>query len=144
MSETAANLYIPDYRAWSDFYEKRVKRDHKVGFGFQPESEALREHHQQELLVKPERINVCQQKITEPKIVSVVSPTEQTVQQAESVMKKAGIKVKTKPPCKKRAKKNSSRSKRKRSEEAKSKNNRRQKRSAFSYSTLGDIFSKRK
>ena len=136
MSEKASNLYVPDYRAWENFYEQKAKRDQKVGFGFETESEALKQQ-QQEVVVNTER--ACDLKQTEPKIISVVSPTEQTVLQAANVMKKAGAKAKTKCSGKKKAK--GTRSKKVKSQRKKKGQG---KKSAFSYRTLGDIFSKRK
>ena len=61
MSEKASNLYVPNYRAWESFYEKRAKRDQKVGFGFETESEALKHQQQQEVVVHPERVKACDQ-----------------------------------------------------------------------------------
>lgn len=138
MNEKAANLYIPDFRAWESFYEKRAKRDQRVGIGFESESEPLNRQQQELLVVNSGRVNVCDQKLTEPKIVSVVSPTEQTVQQAANVMKKEGIKVKTKKCSGKKGYTG------KRSKKAKSQKKSRGKKSTFSYRTLSDIFSKRR
>lgn len=138
MSEKASNLYVPDYRAWESFYEKRAKRDQKVGFGFETESEALKHQQQQEVVVHPERVKACDQGQTEPKIINIVSPTEQTVQQAASVMKKAGVKGKPRRCAKKK------KSKGNRAKKANNQNKHRGKKSSFSYRTLGDIFSKRK
>lgn len=136
-NEKASNLYIPDYRAWEYFYEKRAKKDQSVGFGFETEREALK-HQQQDVVLSAERAKVCDQGKTEPKIISVVSPVEQTVQQAESVMKKSRSNVKTKCSSKKKSK--AGRSKKVK----KQKKGRGKKASSFSYRTLGDIFSKRK
>ena len=106
MSEKASHLYVPDYQAWENFYTKRASDQHqKVGFGFETEKEALK-HQQEEGVVSAERVKICDQGKAEPKIISVFSPTEQTLQQAESAMKKAGAKVKSKrsssSSCKKR------------------------------------------
>ncbi|MEW8547245.1 MAG: hypothetical protein AB2693_27360 [Candidatus Thiodiazotropha sp.] len=140
MNEKADNLYIPDYRAWESFYEKRAKRDQRVGL--QTESETL--NQQQQIIVNPERAQVCEQSQPGPKIVSVVSPTEQTVQQAANVMKKASKKGKSKRSSKKGSKGRGSCSKGRRSKNGERRLNNRGKRSSFSYRTLGDIFSKRK
>ena len=142
MNEKADNLYIPDYRAWESFYEKRAKRDQKTGVGLQTESETL--NQQQQIIVNPERAKVCEQSQTGPKIVSVVSPTEQTVQQAANVMKKASKKGKTKRSSKKGSKGRSSFTKGRRSKNGERRQKSRGKRSSFSYRTLSDIFSKRK
>ncbi|MEW8544957.1 MAG: hypothetical protein AB2693_15635 [Candidatus Thiodiazotropha sp.] len=135
MNEKASNLYIPDYRAWENFYEKRAKKEQTVGFGFETESEALKQQ-QQEIFVNTERIKVCEQKQTEPKIINVVSPTEQTVQQATSAMKQTRLKVKPKKKA------TGSRSKKTKNQQKKKKSQ--GKKSAFSYRTLKDIFSKRR
>ncbi|MEW8544138.1 MAG: hypothetical protein AB2693_11445 [Candidatus Thiodiazotropha sp.] len=144
MSDKTANLYIPDFRAWEDFYERRAaKKDSKVGFSIETESDAVKQQFQQQLVVQPERLQDCERSANDPKIIKVVSPTEQTVQQAASVMKKAGIKVKQKrKSC---AKGHNSNSKNNRSKKApKKQQKRKDKRAAFSYRTLSDIFTKRR
>ena len=137
MSEKASNLYIPDYRAWENFYEKRAKRDQTVGFGFETESEALKQQ-QQEVLVNAERVKLSEQKQTEPKIINVVSPTEQTVQQATSAMKQTRLKGKSKKTA------TGTRSRKTKNQQQKKKKKSQGKKPAFSYRTLKDIFSKRK
>lgn len=137
MSEKASNLYVPDYQAWEKFFEKRAKKDQSVGFGFETEKEAIK-HQQQDIVFNVDRSRNCQKDQPEPKIISVVSPTEQTVQQAESVMKKAGVRVKNKCSSKKKTKHNpSKKSKTQKKKQAKSSK-------TFSYRTLADIFSKPK
>ena len=137
MSGEASNLYIPNYQAWEKYFEKRAKRDQSVGLGFKTEEEAIK-HKQQDVVLSADRNRICDQAHQEPKIVSVVSPTEQTVQQAESVMKKAGVKVNKKGSTKKKVKSSSSKkSKTHKSRQVKSSK-------TFSYRTLADIFSKRK
>ena len=137
MSEKASNLYVPDYQAWEKFFEKRAKKERTVGLGFKTEEEAIK-HQQQDVVLSGDRSRICAQAHQEPKIVSVVSPTEQTVQQAESVMKKAGVRVKNKCSSKKKARNNPSK-------KTKTQKKRQGKTSkTFSYRTLSDIFSKRK
>ena len=137
MSEKASNLYVPDYQAWEKFFEKRAKKERTVGLGFKTEEEAIK-HQQQDVVLSGDRSRICEQAHQEPKIVSVVSPTEQTVQQAESVMKKAGVRVKNKCSSKKKARNNPSK-------KTKTQKKRQGKTSkTFSYRTLSDIFSKRK
>lgn len=144
MSAKTANLYIPDFRAWEDFYERKAaKRVAKVGFGIETESDAVKQQLQQQLVVQPERLQDCERSNNEPKIISVVSPTEQTVQQAASVMKKAGIKVKQNRKSSSKGqslKTKSSRAKKSQKKQQK----RKEKRAAFSYRTLSDIFTKRR
>ena len=36
-----SNLYIPDFQAWSEFYESRLDKNAKVGFGFKTEHEKI-------------------------------------------------------------------------------------------------------
>lgn len=141
MSEKASNLYVPDYQAWEKFFENRAKKERTVGLGFKTEEEAIK-HQQQDVVLSGDRSRICEQAHQEPKIVSVVSPTEQTVQQtvqqAESVMKKAGVRVKNKCSSKKKARNNPSK-------KTKTQKKRQGKTSkTFSYRTLSDIFSKRK
>lgn len=136
MSEKASNLYVPDYQAWEKFFEKRAKREQSVGFGFETEKEAIK-HQQQDIVLSADRSKICEQAQSEPKIISVVSPTEQTVQQAESVMKKAGVRVKNKCSSRKKVKHNPS----KKTKTQKNKPGKKSK--TFSYRTLADIFSKR-
>ena len=134
MSEKASNLYVPDYQAWEKFFEKRAKKERTVGLGFKTEEEAIK-HQQQDVVLSGDRSGICEQAHQEPKIVSVVSPTEQTVQQAESVMKKAGVRVKNKCSSKKKARNNPSK-------KTKTQKKRQGKTSkTFSYRTLSDIFS---
>ena len=137
MSEKASNLNVPDYQAWEKFFEKRAKQERTVGLGFKTEEEAIK-HQQQDVVLSGDRSRICEQAHQEPKIVSIVSPTEQTVQQAESVMKKAGVRVKNKCSSKKKARNNPSK-------KTKTQKKRQGKTSkTFSYRTLSDIFSKRK
>ena len=137
MSEKASNLYVPDYQACEKFFEKRAKKERTVGLGFKTEEEAIK-HQQQDVVLSGDHSRICEQAHQEPKIVSVVSPTEQTVQQAESVMKKAGVRVKNKCSSKKKARNNPSK-------KTKTQKKRQGKTSkTFSYRTLSDIFSKRK
>lgn len=134
----ASNLYIPDYQAWEKFYETKAQRNQRVSFGFETEKEAL-EHQQQDIVVSADRANFCDQFQKEPQVTSVVSPTEQTVQQAESVMKKTARKVKNK--CSGKVKNKSARSKKSKKNQKKTHG---KKKTTFSYRTLGDIFNKRK
>ncbi|MCG7889502.1 MAG: hypothetical protein N0E59_18485 [Candidatus Thiodiazotropha taylori] len=139
MTDKSANLYIPDYQAWENFYEKTAKRSNRVGFGLETESEAVKEQQQKSLVIDPQRVKHCEQNHNaEPKIINVISPTEQTVQQAANVMKKAGIKTKRKCTGKKKSKD----SRRKKAKNQK--RNSKKRASGFNYRTLGDIFSKRK
>lgn len=141
MTERAANIYIPDYQAWENFYENTAKKNSGVGFGLETESEAVRQQHQQNVILDRERVKICEQSSqTEPKIIKVVSPTEQTVQQAANVMKKAGIKGKAKCSRKRNNNNKGTRGKKAKSNGKSSK----KRKSSFSYRTLGDIFSKRK
>ena len=135
MSNKASNLYVPDYQAWEQFYDKRAKQQN-VGVGFETERGALN-HQQQEIVVNTDRSNTCSEAQNHPKFISVVSPTEQTVQQAESVMKKAGRTVK-----KKVSKKTKNKSRPKKTTTQKRPLGK--KKTTFSYRTLSDIFSKRK
>ena len=142
MTEKATNLYIPDYQAWETFYGNKAKRDQKVGFGFQTESKALRQQTDVVVAGTAERVKDCEQSQAEPKIVNIVSPTEQTVQAAANVMKKAGIKLK-------KVKSRSSKQRSKRQNTSKKAKCRKRaaragRKATFSYRTLGDIFSKRK
>ena len=88
-----SNVYVPDFQAWSNFYERRLKQGAKVGFGFQTEHEALedREQLQQLAINQSERAPAYSKGgLCEQKTVTIVSPTEQTLLQAESVMRKSG------------------------------------------------------
>ena len=140
MSEKPSNLYIPDYQAWEKFYEaKATRKDQRVSFGFETEKEALKNQQQQDIVVSTDRTKFCDQIQKEPRVTSVVSPTEQTVQQAESVMKKAANKGKNK--CSSKKKSQSITSKKSKPQKKKTSG---KKKATFSYRTLGDIFNKRK
>lgn len=88
-----SNLYVPDFQAWSNFNDRRSNQEAKVGFGFQTEQKALEDQEQlQQLAINQSERAPAYSKsgLCEQKTVTIVSPTEQTVHQAESVMRKSG------------------------------------------------------
>lgn len=144
---SVSNLYVPDFQAWSDFYENKLKRDSKIGFGFETEKQALQNREHQHQVAHSQTKNLSNQSInTEPKIVTVVSPTEQTLQQAESVMKKSKTEINiNRSSGKKKDRGTSSKPKPSKQRNTIKKTSRvdRSKKS-FSYRKLSDIFSRKK
>jgi hypothetical protein len=144
-------VYIPDFQAWSEFYERRLKSNPKVRFGFQTEQEVLKDSEQlNQLVSSQQRVgkSACEDSDKSgQQIVNIVSPTEQTLQQAESVMKKARTNSKYKQNINSKAKRNRSSIKANRHSKsscARATSKKKQKSDIFSHGKLRDIFSKRK
>ncbi len=84
-AENAKNLYVPDFRAWSNFYEKKLKRNTKLDY-----SVVADEGQTLDSVTIPHRAFTPSDTAhkTDRDSVAYVSPTEQTLQQAVSVMKR--------------------------------------------------------
>ena len=147
-----SNMYTPDFQAWSEFYESRLDKNEKVGFGFKTEQEALndREQLQQIAINQSERAPTYSKTgLSEPKIVNIISPTEQTLQQAESVMQKSRKKQKLRCGHSKCKSKNNNSSNSRRHSVIKpglsgSKKSRKKNSEKFNYRNLRDLISKKK
>jgi hypothetical protein len=84
-----SNIYVPDYNLWTKFFESRQTHEPKVGF--QTKEDALKDIDQFQQLAgrQTEQVtSVEKQSENTPKIVKIITPTEQTFQQAKSDMKK--------------------------------------------------------
>ena len=146
-ASTLSNLYIPDFQAWSEFYENRLKQGPKVGFGFQTEQEALKDRDQLQKLAfnQSERTPVsCQSSLPDTKIVNIVSPTEQTLLQAESVMRKSKPTRTSSGFKKSKCDKNTKVRRQSKSKKGTSRAIKKKQTDSFNYRNLRDIFSKKK
>lgn len=119
-TEQTKQLYIPDFKLWNDYYEKRVNK----------------QQTQENILQPP-----CSGQTSDKSKVQVklVSPIAQTTDQAESIMKTDGHKTNKKIRIKK--------SKSKTKQKGKTANSRKPtgvKKTVFTYRKLKDIFSKGK
>lgn len=123
IAEQSKQLYVPDFKLWNDYYEKKKLNVQKV-----PEQQSQ---------------SKSSDEVKENSVVKLkfVSPITQTIDQAESVMKtdrqKNGKKVKL--TKKARKPKKSSQSKKVQGRKQTKRNS-----STFSYRKLKDIFSKGK
>lgn len=116
-TEQTKQLYIPDFKLWNDYYEKKVNKQQT-----------------RENILEPS----CSGQTSDKSKVQVklVSPIAQTTDQAESIMKTDGNKINKK----KRIKNSKSKTKQK-GKKANSRKPTGVKKTAFTYRKLKDIFS---
>lgn len=119
-TEQTKQLYVPDFKLWNDYYEKKVNKQ---------------QVHDQ--ILKP---SCPGQSNDKSKVqLKLISPIAQTTDQAESIMKTDGHKVGKKIKIKKSKVKTKSKGKNTLSRKQKG-----VQKSAFTYRKLKDIFSKGK
>ena len=122
-SDQARELYIPDFKLWNDYYEKKVK-SHK-GPEQSPQQACSSQANESASAVK----------------LQFVSPVTETTNQAASIMKTGNSKLSKKSKSKKSGKAA------KGTQGAKKVQKRKQKdsgKTSFSYRKLNDIFSKKR
>ena len=117
-TDQSRQLYIPDFKLWTDYYEKKVSGQKRIE----------QNPHSSNSSSDGSKVQV-----------KLISPIAQTTDQAESIMKTDGKKIRKGRKNKKQKTKSSSKGKVSHSRKKASSSER-----AFSYRKLKDIFSKGK